>query len=512
MSGREAEAGGTVLGGRETEPGGGAPAGGPSGGAAAAGRGSGPSRSTGRGGPDSEPSGAAPGDGPAGEAGGGGPWGGRDGGAWGGSAGEAGGGDPWGGRDGGAWGGSAGEAGGGGPRGGRVGEVDVLRGFALFGILLVNAQLMAGPYTAFGGGPAASAVDRAAAWAVTATTTAYQLFSFLLGYSFVLDRRAARSAESAAALRHLRRTAGLFGLGLAHAVLLYPGDILTTYAALGLILYALRDLTPRTAVRLAAVLVTGLAVLLLGYGLLTVALTEPLTPARYAPTVADTVAAYRGGPLSVIGAHLRELPSALGANLMYAPDMLAAFLAGLAAAGTGLLERRGRDRAWLRQTLLRWLPLGLAGGVVTACCANGPLDSRWFLVGHAVSLLTAPALTASYACAVLLLAGAVRPAAAVLAASGRMALSHYLTQSLVLACVFTGYGLGLYDRVGTAVVLAGCVLLYGAQLALGAHLMSRFRYGPAELLLRTVTLARRPGRAPACSGSPPAARARPPAR
>ncbi|MFD8736680.1 DUF418 domain-containing protein [Streptomyces sp. NPDC059618] len=388
---------------------------------------------------------------------------------------------------------------------GRVDELDVLRGFALFGILLVNAQLMAGPYTAFGGGPGASAADRAAAWAVTATTTVYQLFSFLFGYSFVLHRRAARRTGAVFPALHLRRTAGLFGLGLAHAVLLYPGDILMTYAALGLVLYGLRDLTPRAAVRLAVALVTGLAVLLLGYGLLTVALTEPLTPAAYAPRVADTVAAYRGGALSVVGAHLRELPTALGANLMYAPDMLAAFLAGLAAAGTGLVERRGRDRRWLRRTLARWLPAGLAGGVVTACCANGPLDSRWFLVGHAVSLLTAPALTASYACAVLLLAGAVRPVADLLAASGRMALSQYLTQSLVLALVFTGYGLGLYDRVGTALVLAGCVPLYGLQLAVGARLMSRVRYAPAELLLRTLTLARRPGRAPACPDSPPAA-------
>ncbi|MFJ6832977.1 DUF418 domain-containing protein [Streptomyces sp. NPDC091209] len=401
---------------------------------------------------------------------------------------------------------AAARRGGGGSDGlGRVHGVDVLRGFALFGILLVNAQLMAGPYTAFGGGPDASGIDRAAAWAVTATTTVYQLLSFLFGYSFVLQRRAAGKAGAAFAAQHLRRTAGLFALGLAHAVLLYPGDILMTYAALALVLYGLRDLGPRAALRVAVCLVAGLAVLLLGYGLATVALTEPLTPARYAPQVADAVAAYRGGALSVIGAHLRELPTALGANLMYAPDMLAAFLAGLAAAKAGLVERRGRDRVWLRRTAARWLPVGLAGGAVTACCANGPLDSRWFLVGHAVSLLTAPALTVSYACGVLLLADALRPAAGVLAASGRMALSHYLTQSLVLACVFTGYGLGLYDRVGTAVVLAGCVPLYGLQLALGAWLMNRVRYGPAELVLRTVTLARRPAPGPSSPGPRPAA-------
>ncbi|MFJ9897553.1 DUF418 domain-containing protein [Streptomyces sp. NPDC091280] len=388
---------------------------------------------------------------------------------------------------------------------GRVQDVDVLRGFALFGILLVNAQLMAGPYTALGGGPHASGADRAAAWAVTATTTLYQLFSFLFGYSFVLQQRSAHP-DGGPAGRHLRRTAGLFGLGLLHAVLLFSGDILMTYAVLGLVLYGLRGLSPRAALRVAVCLVAGLAVLLLGYGLLTVAFTQPVTPARYAAEVAPSVTAYRGGFLSVVGARLRELPTTLGTNVLYAPDMLAAFLAGLAAAEAGLVERRGRDREWLRKVVVRWLPVGLAGGVVTACCANGPLDSRWFLVGHAVSLLTAPALTASYACGLLLLLTAVRPAAArVLAASGRMALTQYLSQSLVLALVFTGYGLGLYDRVGTAAVLAGCLVLYGVQLALGAWLMGRVRYAPAELVLRTVTLGRRPGRSPSPGSGPAAA-------
>ncbi|UIR17771.1 DUF418 domain-containing protein [Streptomyces spinosirectus] len=382
----------------------------------------------------------------------------------------------------------------------RLPEPDILRGFALFGILLVNAELMAGPYASFGGGPGAGALDRAVAWTVTALTDTqfYLLFSFLFGYSFVLQRRSARQEGAAFAPRHLRRTAGLFGLGVLHAVVLYPGDILMTYAVLALVLYGLRDLAPRTALRLAAGLAVALAILLLAYGLLTVAATEPLTPAQYAPRVAGTVAAYRGGVQSVLGAHLHDLPSTLGTDLLYAPHFLAAFLAGLAAAGLRLVERRGRDRAWLRRVALRCLPAGLAGGALTACCADGPLDSRWFLVGHAVAVLTAPALAASYACGLLLL---VRGRAArVLAAAGRMSLTHYLTQSLVLALVFTGYGLGLYDRAGTAAVIAGCLLLYGLQLAAGGAVAARVRYGPAELLLRTVTSARRP--APSGSSSP----------
>ena len=196
-----------------------------------------------------------------------------------------------------------------------------------------------------------------------------------------------------------------------------------TYAALGLVLYGLRGLTPRAALRVAVCLVAGLAVLLLGYGLLTVASTGPVTPAQYAPGTRarwpPTAAGYR----SVVGAHLRELPTALGANLMYTPDMLAAFLAGLAAAKAGLVERRGRDRGWLRGSSCGgcrsawravWSPRlceRAAGQPVVPGRTRGvPADRAR---AHGVVRLRAASA-----------ADAVRPAAArVLAASGRMALT-----------------------------------------------------------------------------------------
>lgn len=391
----------------------------------------------------------------------------------------------------------------------RVDALDVLRGFALLGILLANAQLMAGPQAA--PGPDAPGYERVAAWAVAAlvTTKFYVLFSFLFGYSFVLQARSAEWDGAAHGPRHLRRATALFGLGLVHAVLLFPGDILMTYAALALVLYGLRGLSPRAALRLAACLLVVLAALMLAYGLLTVAVTEPLGAARRTAEQAEAVAAYRGGFRSVVGAHLSGIPGAIGAALLHAPAILAAMLAGLAAAKSALAERRGRDRVWLRGVVVRLLPAGLAGGAVAACCMAGPLDSRWFLVGLAVSVVTTPVLTASYACGLLLLLELCRPAAArVLAAAGRLALSHYLAQSLVLSFVFTGYGFALYDRAGTLAVLAGCVVLYAVQLAAGALLRRHLRYGPAEFVLRTVTWARRPAARrlrPVSTGARPAA-------
>ncbi|MFF8551911.1 DUF418 domain-containing protein [Streptomyces sp. NPDC015501] len=370
----------------------------------------------------------------------------------------------------------------------RIGDIDVLRGAALLGILLVNAPFMAGPAAALGGGAGAGLADRGAAWATTALVTGKfsLLFSFLSGYGFTVQRRSAERAGVAFAPRHLRRTAALFLLGLVHAVLLFPGDILMTYAALGLILFALRDVRPRRLLRIAAVLLASLAALFLAYGLLALVLDRTQGPGAVA---ADPGAAYREGPGSVVRTNIELLPGFLGANVLYSAELLAAFLAGLAAGGLRVLAGPGPRPVLLRRVVALGLPLGLAGGAFVAVCTHGPLDGGWFFVGQAVGIVTAPALTAAYACGLLLLVRtpAGRGIGAALAPAGRMSLTHYLAQSLVLALVFTGYGLGLYGRVGAATVLGGCLFLYAAQLALSALLSRRRRSGPAEFLLRAAT-------------------------
>ncbi|WP_413807664.1 DUF418 domain-containing protein [Streptomyces sp. OE57] len=382
----------------------------------------------------------------------------------------------------------------------RVRDIDVLRGFALLGILLVNVQSMAGPHVGPGGEAVVSWVDEVAGWLVTALVSAkfYLLFSFLFGYSFTLQRLSAERAGVPFGPRHLRRLGCLFLLGLAHGVLLFPGDILMEYAALSLVLFAVRDIVPRTALRAAAWLVVGVAMCLLAWGLFTAAVAEPLRPQDVTAAAHEMAADRRGGPGSVVRANVRWLRDELGWNVLYGADMLAAFLVGLAAGRRRLLADTGRHRAWMVQIAVTGLPVGLAGGVFMAICRNGPLDARWYEVGSAVGVLTAPALTAAYACGLLLLSRRLsrtrsgRHVVGLLAGAGRLSLTHYLTQSLVMALVFTGYGLGWYGRYGTGAVLAGCFVLYAAQLATGKWLLRRVRYGPAEWLLRAATLARRP--------------------
>lgn len=152
---------------------------------------------------------------------------------------------------------------------GREHAIDALRGFALLGILVVNAASFASTY--FGVGvpdPAfSSPVDHAVRWLVSLVfeTKFYLLFSLLFGYSFALQMDSARHSRDAFAPRMLRRLLGLLLLGVAHAWLLFSGDILVTYALLGLLLLAMRNLRPGAAVALALVL---LLLVSSGWGLL----------------------------------------------------------------------------------------------------------------------------------------------------------------------------------------------------------------------------------------------------
>ncbi|GIF17024.1 DUF418 domain-containing protein [Actinoplanes teichomyceticus] len=380
----------------------------------------------------------------------------------------------------------------------RIGLVDALRGFALFGILAVNITYFGSPFQGTGIADPAhhGALDTAVHLAVTALfeTKFFLLFSFLFGYSFTLQMDSAARRGARITRRFPRRLAGLFVIGAAHAVLLFPGDILTTYALLGVVLLVLRRLRPRRALWVAA----GLLVLAAAaYALLAIALHASGGAGGPDPAAAGralaTGAAYRGGPGEVIAQHLRDLPDTAALLLLFqAPAALAMFLAGLAAGTRRALADAGRHRRRLRWIMVAGLSVGLPAGALYAYVETYRAGTPAELAVLALDLLAAPALAAAYGAAVLL-AGTARPRlAAALAPAGRMALSNYLFQSLVCSLLFTGYGAALTGRLGPPAVFAVAVALFAVQLPLSAWWLRRHRYGPVEWLLRMVTNAEVP--------------------
>ncbi|MFF0445785.1 DUF418 domain-containing protein [Streptomyces sp. NPDC004609] len=378
--------------------------------------------------------------------------------------------------------------------GARLAQVDALRGFALFGILMVNITYMASAYHGTGledpglGGPVTEAVRLLVALLFEGKF--FLLFSFLFGYSFTLLLDSAERRHAAFVPGFLRRLTGLFAFGAVHAVLLFSGDILTLYAVLGLILLALRGIRPRTAVRIAVALLTVTAI---GYALVALAIAESgggTIPRSAASAAAEATEALRGGPVSVIGAHLEALPDMAFLLIFFqAPSALAAFLLGLAAGRRRALADTDRHQRILRRLQWAGFTAGLGGALVYADASVNHPESAYQVFAMGLDVITAPLLAAAYAATVLRLAQGRHGRAVVtaLAPAGRMSLTNYLGQSLVCALLFTGYGAALVGRVAPIGVAAIAVTLFTAQTVASRWWLKRHAYGPLEWLLRAWT-------------------------
>ncbi len=379
----------------------------------------------------------------------------------------------------------------------RLAQVDALRGFALFGILVVNIGVFSSPF--YGAGvpdPAYSQpLDLAVRWLIAwlFETKFYLLFSFLFGYSFTLQMAAAERSQAAFAPRFLRRLAGLALLGLAHAVLFYQGDILLTYALLGLALLLCRRMEPRRALRISLWLVVLAASLWAVMGALSYL--DPVSPEYEAQYLADALAsieAYRGTIGATIAQHLKELTGGVWFTVLFVqgPFAFAMFLAGYALGRRNALADPWRQPRALWLLCALGLAPGLAGSAAYAFSTMPAAGAVWELPGLAADLLTAPLLSMSYAAALLLAMRTRRGArlAGWLAPAGRMALSNYLMQSVVCAFLFTGWGLRLFASVLPLAAFAIAVAIFAAQLPLSAWWLRRHAYGPVEWFLRALTI------------------------
>lgn len=392
------------------------------------------------------------------------------------------------------------------PDSNRIQSVDALRGFALFGILQVNILAFSSVY--FGSGQAAgvsSTVDAVLAFLISTVFELkfYLLFSLLFGYSVTLQSQSAEKAGAAFLPRMLRRQAGLFCIGALHAVLLFHGDILTSYAIIGILLLFARHWSDRRKFGVAAGLVAVTALFWLAVaGLQTL---EAAPPAGSAAHFRQAIEAYRGAPSEIMGQHISDVVAFLPMLiLIQAPCAFAMFLIGYVLGRRNILARSDLYRPHLDRAIRYGLWIGLPGAVFYAAATQFAPGSAIETAGLAVSIATAPFLTLAIVAMLLKLFEApwARGGRDRLSSAGRMALSNYLLQSLACALVFHGYGLSLIDRLSLAATLLIGIAIFLLQLAASGWWLARFRYGPVEWLLRAITLARWPQWRLACSAPP----------
>lgn len=381
----------------------------------------------------------------------------------------------------------------------RITNIDAIRGFALFGILVVN--ILAFSSVGYGSGlpspDSSSTLDTVLSFVISLffELKFYLLFSFLFGYSVTLQMSSAQTAGASFVPRMVRRQIGLLLIGVMHAVLLYHGDILTTYALLGLVLLTFRGRSDRTCLRTAAGLIVATGAICLALACLFWLVPEIQDPEFMTAELTATREAFRGGFADVITARLNELVFVIPALLLLqAPCALAMFLVGLVAGRRKLLSTPALYQPFLRPALMLGLLVGLPGSLFYSVATTFAKGTALEIVGLVSSILTGPFLTMAILAALLQLF-AWKPAEMLrnyLADAGRMALSNYLLQSLICSFVFYGYGLGLIDQLATVWSLAIAVVIFVTQVMFSHLWQKHFRYGPVEWLLRALTIGRLP--------------------
>ena len=383
----------------------------------------------------------------------------------------------------------------------RIDALDVLRGFALLGILVMNIQMFAMPDAAYFNPTAYGDLEgtnfQVWLWSrLLADQKFMTIFSMLFGAGIVL--MAGRAGDGGdARRRHYRRTAWLGLLGLLHAHLLWSGDILYVYAICGMLVFPLRRLSPRLLLAIGAATLALGSVVSFAFGASLqywpeAARTE-LINTIWQPTAAAVgtdLAAYRGG-------WLEQLPSRSAAAFGAETFMLLIWAlwraSGLMLIGMALFKldvfgarRSRRFYAGLATALLLGLSIDAYG---VALDFRYGWDVWSFFQGKQFNYWGSIPVSLGYvglvmlACQTPALRGATRP----LAAIGQTALTNYLLQTVICTTIFYGHGLGWYgsvDRLGQIGMVAG---VWVVQLIAARLWLQRFRFGPAEWCLRALT-------------------------
>lgn len=361
----------------------------------------------------------------------------------------------------------------------RTVDVDALRAFALVGICVVNMPFLAMPVELALKPPVVPADQLASLLVATlAQGKFFILFSFLFGWGLFVQQRSAARSGAPFGPRHARRLLGLAGIGVAHALLVFTGDILVLYAILGAALWAVREWSPRALLRLAVAALPIAAVALVGLAFMA----ADMPPSR--------VPGLGGGFLEATATRVEAWPVAFTFVLLFnGPMALAAFAAGLAAAKTGFFDPGNPQFERLSRLVPALALLGLAINLLYGMQGAGLLFGDESLLGLLVFLglvIGAPMLSACYLVWVVRAVRRFRPSPAWLAA-GRNSLSTYVTQGILAGFAFGGYGLGWFGEVGHAAILGIALVIAALTLLIGAVCYGATRRGPLELLLRRIT-------------------------
>ncbi|TCP54476.1 uncharacterized protein EV586_10494 [Tumebacillus sp. BK434] len=384
----------------------------------------------------------------------------------------------------------------------RMMELDVIRGFAILGILIVNMQFFSSAYqylsrarmtlwTEEGDKLAKLLIDMLVA------SKFYTMFSFLFGIGMMIFLERARRKGRREVPLFLRRISILLVFGLIHAILIWSGDILFEYAVLAFLLVLFYRARPWFVLSSAFffLFLTPVLNFLGTYQKVTIPLYQAsgLGVKLFNPSLmlqeANEVYEY-GTYGSQVLQRIADFVYQYGVFWALFPVVFAMFLFGVYAAKKRIFQNVAEHR-----TLIRWIWVGsLFTALFSAFYTNSlavssnPQTVRYIL-DQCIRALHNPALCFFYVTSILQLMQIdwIRAKTAPFAAVGRMAISNYLMSSLICTTIFYSYGFGLFNKIGPAKGLLISFLIYPLLMVFSIVWLRYFRYGPVEWLWRSLT-------------------------
>jgi uncharacterized protein len=374
---------------------------------------------------------------------------------------------------------------------------DVLRGFALLGILVVNIQFMGLDSEEGARGEWLSGGANGAAGFIMAAIFAgkfYLLFSFLYGYSsayIIKDNRANRG-------RWIKRCLALMLFGTLHFTFLWHGDIIFLYGLLGLLLLALFFRSDRTLQIWTRVIYIVSAVLISLIGILL------LIGERYFPqeTTAEVMeprlneVLRDGAFLEAIGPRLELWVFGLVTGIFLQGGMaFAAFLLGVRLARSKFLTSpidRVQNSRMIKRGFLFGLPIQFAAAFVMVRNEQSTNPSEAvYLCCLFLTFLAAPLLSMAYVGLIRKLVEDKVHLVAWMKPAGQLSLTVYISQSVITSLLFGPWGLGLFQELETWSILLIAFAIWIALVAFSTLWLKRFQQGPLEWLMHKLTSSKR---------------------
>mgnify|MGYP002394869548 CR=1 FL=1 len=408
----------------------------------------------------------------------------------------------------------------------RIASIDVMRGIAVLGILVINIYAFSLPTAVLKNPPVAGGFTGAdlATWIATHMLFYHKfmpIFSMLFGGGLILLASRLESRGLPVRGIYYRRILWLLLFGLCHAYLLWIGDILYFYAACGLLIYLFRKKSSRKLIILGVIFYLVVLPLQHGLGRMFEFMRE--TADRAEITLAE------GGELNEAEAGILEGWRSIRENLDPTEEQLAEEIEVYRDGYAGIAKHRAQALVWMHTMATLFYFLWRIGGLMLIgmglmkmgffSAARSARFYAWMLIicylaglsivylgmrrliandfdfiyvykeGAAFNVIGGPLVALGHVSLVMLIckAGILSWLTNRLAAVGRMAFSNYISQTIICTTLFYGYGFGLFAGFGRFQLMGFVLAIWILQLVVSPIWLKRFRFGPLEWLWRTLT-------------------------